>query len=138
MWPFKSNPPRVTFGGETFEIMPLTLERTLELILVLAPHLALIESHLPKFRQLLADQSGDRPELLRMMFVTMRDDMRQLPGDMTKALALLCGIDDPVWLAKNAKPQEFLEAISTLDKVHDFKRLWRTVKGLGVSVGYGD
>ncbi len=136
MWPFRPKSKRVSFGGEHFEIIALTLEQTLELMLVLAPHLALIESHLPRFKQLLADSSGDRPELLRMLFITMRDDMRRLPGDITKALALLCGIEDPVWLAKNAKPQEFLEAVLILDEVHDFKRLWGAIKGLGVSVGY--
>lgn len=138
MWPLKPKPKRVVFGGESFEITPLNLKQTIELMLVLAPHLALIENYMPEIKQALAAKNGgnNRPELLRTIFLAMREDMRTLPGDMTKALSILCGVDDPVWLAKNAKPQEFIAALSVLDEVHDFGRLWQGIRGLGVSVGY--
>lgn len=134
-WSNKKDDPCVKFGGNLYEVKPLGLENALALLLLLSPYLALLEQKLPQFQQALADQGGMRPALLFAFFRVMREDMRALPGDLTKAVGLLAGVG-PVWLAKNASAAELVEAIPVLDSVNDFQALVGAAKSLGLVARY--
>lgn len=134
-WSNKKTGPFVKFGGELYEVKPLGLENALSLLLLLSPYLALLEQKRPQFQQALADQAGMRPGLLFAFFRVMREDMRALPGDLTKAVGLLADVD-PVWLAKNASAVELVEAIPTLDAINDFEGLWQAARSLGLVARY--
>lgn len=134
-WSNKKKDPFVKFGGKLYEVKPLGLENALALLLLLSPHLALLEQKWPQFQQALGDQSGMRPGLLFAFFRVMREDMQALPGDLTRSVGLLAGVD-PVWLAKNATAAELVEAIPTLDSVNDFEGLWQAARSLGLVARY--
>lgn len=125
----------IKLGGERLTPEPLTLERALELVLLLAPHLARIEAHLPEIRAALETTGGDRPDLLTTVFTALRDELTDAPGDMTKALALLVDRDPP-WVAERVTAREFVAALPVLDRVNDLGGLWAAVQALGITLRY--
>ena len=126
---------RITLGGEKIRPQPLTLESALELALLLAPHVAKIEVHLPEIKAALETTDGTRPQVLTALFTGLRDELASAPGDMTKALALL--VDrDPLWIASEATAQEFVAALPILDEVNDLGALWAAVQALGITARY--
>lgn len=131
IWPRNS----IKVGGKRLPVRPLTLENALELALLLGPHLALIEDHLPEIRRALTATDGGRPRLLSALFTSMRDDLASVPGDMTRALALMLDCD-PIWLAERITAQEFVKALPVLDEVNDLTGLWDTMQALGITARY--
>lgn len=126
----------VTIGHERIEVKPLTLENALSLILLLSPHISLIETKWPEFKQALDSTNGKRPQLLRAVFLSLRDEMIMFPGDVTRAFALLLN-RDLEWTATHASAEDFVNALPVLDNVNNFVALWKTAKSLGLSVKYG-
>lgn len=127
----------IKLGGKKIQPNPLTLESALELALLLAPHVAKIEAHLPEIKAALESTDGTRPQVLTALFTGLRDELASAPGDMTKALSLL--VDrDPVWIASNATAQEFVAALPVLDEVNDLGALWAAVQALGITARYKD
>jgi hypothetical protein len=120
MWPFRKNKPFVKIGGQRVEIKPLSLQDTITLALLMMPYWPILDEHLPHLEHALINK--DRP-LLVGIFTVLRDEMRKIPGDITKAVALLAGLDAK-WVAQNATAAEIVEALPALDQVHDFGRLW--------------
>jgi hypothetical protein len=120
MWPFRKRKTYIKLGGQRVEIAPLSLQNATGLILLLAPYWPILDEHLPNVEHALINK--DRP-LLVGVFMVLRDEMRKAPGDITKAVALLAGLDAE-WVAKNATAAEMVEALPTLDRVHDLGRLW--------------
>lgn len=124
MWPFTSKKPTITLGGEKIEIYPIPLQTAVELILLMAPYWPILEDYLPRIDAAMATKN--KP-LLSEIFFTLRGKMQETPGDITKAVALLAGVD-PVWLAQNGTAQEIVSALPALDKIHNFSRLWKILR----------
>jgi hypothetical protein len=120
MWPFRKRKTYIKLGGQRVEIAPLSLQNATGLILLLTPYWPILDEHLPNVEHALINK--DRP-LLVGIFMVLRDEMRKAPGDITKAVALLAGLDAE-WVAKNATAAEVVEALPVLDRVHDLGRLW--------------
>lgn len=125
-------PPTVTVGGQPVTVEPLTMENALRLALLLGPHIAVLENHWRGFRQALR-ANGERPRLLQAVFTALQAEMREMPGDMMQAMALLLD-RDVSFLIGQMTAQEFVEALGVLDEVNDFMALWGAVKGLGLDV----
>lgn len=116
---------------------PITLGNTIKLVLLLAPYIAKIEAHLPEIAAALQTIDGTRPQVLTALFTGLRDELIKVPGDMTKALALLVG-RDPAWIASEATAQEFVAALPVLDEINDLGALWAAVQALGITARYKD
>lgn len=121
----------VVLGGERVPIEPLGLEAALELGLLLAPYVAGIERHLPELKAALEATNGRRPQLLTAAMRALVGEMRQAPGDLTRAVALLVG-RDPEWVALHALPAEVVQALPVLDEANDFGALLEAIRGLGL------
>jgi len=134
-WFNKHKNNSVTLGGQSYEPKPLSMESALELLLLLSPYIALIEGRWPEFQAALKNTGGLRGGLLFAFFRTVREDMFALPGDFTKAVALLTGAD-PVELAKAATAEELIIALPELDKIHNFSALYETAKSIGIVARY--
>lgn len=120
MWPFRKTKPYIKIGDQRVEIEPLSLQNSTALILLMAPYWPILDEHLPNLEHALINK--DRP-LLVGIFTVLREEMRKAPGDITKAVALLTGLDAE-WVARNATAAEVVEALPVLDRVHDLGRLW--------------
>jgi hypothetical protein len=120
MWPFRKPKNHIKIGGQRVEIAPLSLQNGTALILLMAPYWPILDEHLPNVEHALINK--DRP-LLVGIFMVLRDEMRETPGDITRAVALLSGLDAR-WVAQNATAAEVVEALPVLDRVHDLGRLW--------------
>jgi hypothetical protein len=124
----------VSIGGEDIELKPLGLESAIELLLILAPYIPLIENAWPKFQDSLVNKNGKRPELLSAVFRNLAAEMQQAPGDMVKVMAIL--LDKPVeWIAQEATGQELLEALPTIDKVNELHKILPLLRQM---VSYGN
>jgi hypothetical protein len=124
MWPFKKRKIYIDIGNERLEINPLTLPQTLELILLLSPYWPLLEANIQDIEAAIADNNKG---FLSVIFFTLRDEMKKLPGDITKLIAILIGVE-PEWLARNGTAEQIIKALPTLDKAHDLGRLWRIMR----------
>lgn len=124
MWPFRPKKPIVTLGGEQIEVKPLSLPKAIEITLVVAPYWPLIDEKIPQIEQAMV--KGDK-SLLSQIFFVMREKMRESPGDITRVVAILAGVD-PEWLGRNGTAHELLAALPTLNKVHNLNRLWHITK----------
>jgi len=116
-------------------VKPIGLENALRLALLLAPHLARIEDHWPEVKTALETTDGTRPDLLTATFIGLREELEGMPGDMTRALALLLGME-PADLAGQITAQEFVAALPVLDEVNDLLGLWNSIKDLGLVARY--
>lgn len=134
MWPFKKPKPFIKIGGQRVEIVSLSLQNATALILLMAPYWPILDEHLPNLEQALINK--DRP-LLVGIFMVLREEMRKAPGDITKAVALLAGLDAE-WVARNATAAEVIEALPVLDRVHDLGRLWGLLRAGSVYLGKGE
>lgn len=134
MWPFKKPKPYIKIGAQRIEVVPLSLQNATALILLMAPYWPILDEHLPNLEQALINK--DRP-LLTGIFMVLRDEMRKTPGDITKAVALLTGLDAE-WVARNATAAEVVEALPVLDRVHDLGRLWGLLKRGSFYLGRSD
>jgi hypothetical protein len=138
MWKFIKRlrrQPTVILGGERIAVSPLGLEKALELLLLLAPYLALLERHLPVIQAALWNIDGKRPDLLSAVFRALAGEMQSAPGDLTRAVALL--VDrDPEWVAVNALADEVVQALPVLDRVNDFGTLLQAMDDLGLKIEY--
>lgn len=132
----RNNSTKITMGGQTWQPDPLNLERALQLSLVLAPHIALLENHWGEFKAVLDNTSGDRPALLSSLFTTMAGEMRDTPGAMTEAVSIL--VDrTPQWMADHGvTAAEIIKALPVLDSINDFAGLLASIQGLGLTVKY--
>jgi len=131
----KPKQPTVAIGGQQVPVSPLTLENALALILLLAPHLALIERHWGEFQRALSGEDGDRPQILQAVFTALRREMQSVPYDIIRAMAFL--IDrEPTWVSQNITAQEFVEALPVLDEVNDFPQMWAQVAAFGLTAKY--
>jgi hypothetical protein len=90
----------------------------------MAPYWPILDEHLPNLEHAMINK--DRP-LLVGVFTVLREEMRNAPGDITRAVALLAGLD-AAWVARNATAAEMVEALPVLDEVHDLGRLWGTLR----------
>lgn len=123
---------KVTIKGETFTPLPLDLEQSIELLLLLAPYVALFENHLSEFQAALKDTEGNRPRLLSALLRTLAGEMK--PEDITKTFALL--LDKPPEWFRGVRPVELVEALPVLDDVNNFNDIFSLVKELGLTVKY--
>jgi len=128
-WPFVRRKSYVVFGGKQFIVSPLDLEAAAKLLWLLMPYMPFLETHLPRLQA--AFQGRESRVLSSLMFV-LRDELRESPGDMIKVIALLSGTD-PEWLARSATPQELIDALPVLDKVHNLGRLAQSVYQTGLT-----
>ena len=135
IWPFKKRKVYVKFGGQRIEVRPLSLVNVIELILLMSPYLPLLEEYLPQLKQAANGYAKKRPQLLSQIFYILRDEMKDTPGDIVKAVALLAGVD-PTWLAQVATAGELLGALPVLDRAHNFGRLWQVVQEGGVHIRF--
>jgi len=123
----------VTLGGQRIEVKTLGLENCLSLLLLVGPHLATIERYLPDIRAAFHENTGRRPDLLSAGLRALADEMQAAPGDITRALALLAGVDAE-WLAQSATAEEVLKALPALGEANDLwallseLRRWGTLK----------
>jgi hypothetical protein len=124
MWPFRKSKAYIKIGGQRIEVAPLSLQDMVTLILLMTPYWPILDEHLPNLEHALINK--DRP-LLVGIFTVLRDEMRKAPGDITRAVALLAGLDAE-WVARNATAAEVIEALPVLDRVHNLGRLWGLLK----------
>lgn len=123
---------KITLGGSEFKPQPLNLEQTIELLLLIAPYVALIEQRLPDLQRALQDTSGKRPRLLQSLFIAMAQDIK--PQDFTRAFAILLQ-KPPEWFM-NVRAKELVEILPLLDDINDFAGLFEAVRNLGITVKY--
>lgn len=121
----KETAPEVTIGRETFCPRPLTLERAIELVLLLGPYVALGEKYGPELR-LALNSNGDGPRLLSTLFVVLAEEIR--PVDFTRAFAILLD-REPEWF-REVQAVELVRALPVLDEVNDLGGLLEAVRGL--------
>lgn len=131
MWPFKKKKNVVRLGGEWIEVKPLTLPRVIELSLLLSPYWPILEANISDIDK--GVRRNNKPVLLQI-FSTLRESMLDTPGDVTKMVAILAGVD-PVWLATNGTAIEILAALPVLDRIHNFNRLWRIIANGAIYFG---
>jgi hypothetical protein len=124
IWPFRRRKNHIKIGGQSVEVTPLSLQNATALILLMAPYWPILDEHLPNLEHAMINK--DRP-LLVGIFTVLREEMRKAPGDITRAVALLAGLDAE-WVARNATAAEMVEALPVLDQVHDLRRLWGTLR----------
>lgn len=129
---FTKTKPVVTIAGETFSPAPLDLECMLQLLFLLAPYVALIETAWPDFRRALAATDGTRPALLSALFQALSEQIQ--PADITRAFSILLG-KEPEWF-RGVKPVELIEALPVLDEINDFYSLYLAIERLGLKVKY--
>lgn len=129
---FRRKRNTIKVGDEWIEVSPLSLEATLTLVILLAPHIAKIEAH---WSELQSGLRGNRGELSALL-MALRQEMAKTPGDIVAAFALLTG-QDADWIARNASAADLVNALPVLDKVNDFGLLWTSIKALGLTVKYG-
>jgi hypothetical protein len=122
----KKSTTTIEIGGVELEVKPLSLENALRLALLLGPHLARVQRHLPKLKE--AAGSG---RLLEMMLKNLAGELYLAPGDIVTAYSLLLNMP-PEWIAVNASAKELIEALPLLDSVNDFRSLFQTVSQLGI------
>jgi len=127
--------PSIRIGGQRVKVKPIGLENALRLALLLAPHLARIEDHWPEVKAALETTDGTRPDLLTAVFMGLREELSEMPGDMVKALALLLDMQ-PVQLADKITAQEFIKALPVLDEVNDLMGLYTSLRALGLMARY--
>lgn len=123
--------PIVTINGVDIEVKPLTLERTLEFLILLSPYLVLIEDNWQGINLLL--QQDKNPNLLSSLFLGLRDQFENAPQDIVKAFAILLDLDSD-WVAENAKPTDLFLSLEVLDKQNNFVNLWYAAKYIGLIV----
>jgi hypothetical protein len=122
----KESSTTIEIGGVTIEVKPLSLENALRLAMLLGPHLARVQRHLPKLKE--AAGSG---RLLEMMLKNLAGELYLAPGDIVTAYSLLLNMP-PEWIAINASAKELIEALPLLDSVNDFRPLFQIVSQLGI------
>ena len=122
----------IKVGDEWIEVSPLSLEDTLTLVILLAPHIAKIEAH---WGELQAGLRYDRGELSALL-MALRQEIAKTPGDIVATFAILTG-QDVDWIARNASAADLVNALPVLGEINDFKMLWQSVKALGLTVKYG-
>ncbi len=125
----------VTLGGRRIAARPMGLEDALRFTLLVAPHVAAAERQLPDIQAALKDASGRRPDLLSAALGALAAEMQSAPGDLTRAVALLAGVDAG-WLAQNATALEVVRALPALGQVNDLVALVQAVRSWGVMVRY--
>lgn len=128
------NKEGLTVGGETITPEPLNLEETIELVILLAPYIGLIENHLAEFNRILKNTSGDRPQLLSSLLAAIVDDVK--PADFTRMFAILLH-KEPEWF-RGVTAQELISALPELDRVNNFGGLIQSIRALGLTVRYQD
>lgn len=134
--PFKRNPKTITIGGQTWQPEPMSLERTLQLALLLAPYIPLLEDRRAEFGRQLKNTAGDRPQLLSALFRSLAHEMQQqMPGDIIKMISILIN-KEPEWVARHVKATEILSALPILDEINNFLALIQSIKALGLTVRY--
>lgn len=109
---FTKPQPKITIGTETFCPRPLSLERAIELILLLGPYVALVKRHEAELRRALNGGGGG---LLSALFVTLADEIR--PVDFTRAFAILLD-KEPEWF-RGVRAVELVRALPVLDEIND-------------------
>lgn len=122
----------MTIAGETFKPEPMSLERVVELVLLLAPYLALVEENWGSFRKALQNTEGERPRLLSALLSSLAGQIK--PADITQAFAIMLN-KPPEWF-RTVKPVELVQALPVLDDVNDFAGLFEAIRGLGLSAKY--
>lgn len=125
----------IKLGGETIEVRPLCLESCLRLALLLAPHIAKVETRWPEIKEALETTNGTRPQLLETVFTRLYEELSFAPSDVVTALALLLDRDIE-FVARQATAMDLVKAWPTLDRVNNFKELWQACRSLGVTVKY--
>lgn len=83
------------------------------MVLLVLPYLFILDQGLPAVKEGLAQGEGAAMLAVRLM----TQEAEQAPGDITRLLAVLLGVD-PVWLAANATAAELFECIPVLDRYH--------------------
>lgn len=123
MWPFKRRHV-VKIGGQRVEVAPLSLQNVIELSLLFAPYLHLIEEDLPRLKQAYSTKGKSLlPEIALILHQKMKDN----PGDISRAVALLIGVDSN-WLVRSATAAEIVGCLPVLDRAHDLPRLWAIIQ----------
>lgn len=126
------NSQHITIGGEFFTPQPLSLEETMELVLLLSPYIGLIENHLSEFNRIIQNTSGDRPQLLSTFLTALVDEIK--PADFTKMFAILLR-KEAEWF-RGVTAQELISALPELDRINNFGSLVNSIQSLGLTVRY--
>lgn len=129
---FNRHKNEITIKGESFTPAPLSLEETMELVILLAPYIGLIEAHFGEFEGILKNKSGDRPQLLSSFLMALVDEIKS--ADFTKIFAVLLR-KDPEWF-RDVQAQELIKALPVLDHVNNFGGLIASIRDLGLTVRY--
>ena len=124
--------PTIKIGDDTILVYPMSLEDTLTLAILLSPHLARLEAHWSELKNGLQNDRGELSALL----MALRAEMASTPGDIVRAFALLTG-QDVAYIARNASATDLVNTLPALDRVNDFRLLWKAIKALGLTVKYG-
>ncbi len=113
----------ITIGKEQIRLKPVRLEAAIELILIIAPYIPLLEKTWPEFEAALNSTNGKRPEVLSSLIQVLVGEMQQSPGDITKVFSIL--VDKPIeWVAQNATGQDIFAALPILDRVNRFDKIF--------------
>lgn len=112
----------IKLSNQKIKITPIRLEPFIELTLLIAPYIPLIEREWPNFQAGLSLTNGKRPEVLSALFRALATEMKNAPGDIIKILSLL--IDKPIeWTVQNVTAQDILAALPIIDKVNGFDKI---------------
>lgn len=104
----------------------------MELMLLIAPYIGLLENNLSDFQRALQNTTGDRPHLLQSLFMALSQDIE--PADFTRMFAILLQ-KPPEWFV-NVKAIELVKALPVLDEINDFAGIFDSLQQLGLTVKY--
>lgn len=117
----------IKLGNQRLKVSPIRLEPFIELTLLIAPYIPLVEREWPNFQTGLNLTNGKRPEMLSALFRALATEMKNAPGDMVKIVSLL--IDKPIeWTAQNVTAEDILKALPIIDKVNGLDKIFIAAK----------
>jgi hypothetical protein len=106
---------RVPLGDREVEVKPASFENMIRAAMLLAPHLARARQEWPAIKAA-ALAGGDR--LVFVLVSRLMGSLESVPGDLTKAIALLID-EDATWLARFATAEQVMVLLAEIDKAND-------------------
>lgn len=105
----------VPLGDREVEVKPVSFENMIRAAMLLAPHLARARQEWPAIKAA-AMNGGDR--LVFVLVSRLMSSLESMPGDLTKAIALLID-EDATWLARFATAEQIMVLLAEIDRAND-------------------
>jgi len=137
-WEFaksKKRSRKVTIGEEAVLVEPITIDKALRILVILAPYLPFLENKLPELNEALKSKKENKPQLLSSLIRVLFEELKDAPGTIVNIFSILIGRDSE-WVARNVKPDQFVKTLIELDEINNFAEWIQLIRSLGVEVNY--